>query len=76
MLIVSDYGEDGILMFIQSLHKFMYTLLKEKKPKKYPIYRKGVAATIFQSLLLTFCQYNIADISKNGNELPNIVGAC
>ena len=52
----------------------MYTLLKEKKPKKYPIYRKGVAATIFQSLLLTFCQYSITDISKNGNELPNIVG--
>ena len=54
----------------------MYALLKQKKPKKYPIYRKGVAATIFQSLLLTFCQYSIIDIPKNGNELPNIVGVC
>ena len=48
----------------------MYTLLKKKKPKKYPIYRQGVAATIFQGLSLTFCQYNIVDISKNGKKTP------
>ena len=53
----------------------MYTLLK-KKPNKYPIYRQGVAATIFQSLLLTFSQYTIVDISKNGKELQNIVAVC
>ena len=52
----------------------MYTLLRNDKPKKYHICWKIGAGTIFQNLL-SFCLYNIVEVTKNEKELPNIFGA-